>query len=144
MNILEPLPLGSNEVSEKLTSTQSALKSEVKPENKIESEFSNSDVDVKKSNESSLDVVNVSKDDFFAEIRENLKKINEFIPVQSTSLIFEFDELGDPPIVKVLDKNSNEVIREIPPKEFREMAQALEKVADTLSASKGVLFNDLV
>lgn len=85
-----------------------------------------------------------SKEDIFAEIKANLKKINEFIPVQATSLVFEFDELGDPPVVKVLDKSSQEVIREIPPKEFREMAKALDEVADRLTNSKGVLFNDTV
>jgi flagellar protein FlaG len=47
-------------------------------------------------------------------------------------------------VVKVLDKDSQEVIREIPPKEFREVAQALQEVADKLSNSKGVLFNDTV
>ncbi len=85
-----------------------------------------------------------SKEDIFAEIKANLKKINEFIPVQATSLVFEFDELGEPPVVKVLDKSSQEVIREIPPKEFREMAKALDEVADRLTNTKGVLFNDTV
>lgn len=84
------------------------------------------------------------KENLFDEIRTNLEKINEFIPVQSTSLVFEFDELGEPPVVKVLDKTSNEVIREIPPREFREMAKALDEVADKLTNTKGVLFNDLV
>lgn len=84
------------------------------------------------------------KENLFDEIRANLEKINEFIPVQSTSLVFEFDELGEPPVVKVLDKTSNEVIREIPPREFREMAKALDEVADKLTNTKGVLFNDLV
>lgn len=78
------------------------------------------------------------------DIKANLEKINQFIPIQSTDLVFEFDELGEPPIVKVLDKNSQEVIREIPPKEFREVAKALEDVADKMSNTKGVLFEDSV
>ncbi|MGS0496126.1 flagellar protein FlaG [Pseudoalteromonas mariniglutinosa] len=80
------------------------------------------------------------KTDLIAEVKENLEKLNEFIPVTATNLIFEFDELGDPPIIKVLDKQSNEVIREIPTKEFREVAKALDEFADKLT-NKGLLFN---
>jgi flagellar protein FlaG len=82
--------------------------------------------------------------DFFADIKENLQKINDFIPVSSTNLIFEFDELGEPPVVKVIDKENDEVIREIPPQEFREVAKALESLADKLSSNSGILFNDVV
>ncbi|MBH0028558.1 flagellar protein FlaG [Pseudoalteromonas sp. SWN29] len=76
----------------------------------------------------------------FTEVKNNLEKLNEFIPVTATNLIFEFDELGEPPIIKVLDKQSNEVIREIPTEEFREVAKALDEFADKLT-SKGLLFN---
>lgn len=80
------------------------------------------------------------KKDLIAEVKENLEKLSDFIPVTATNLIFEFDELGDPPIIKVLDKQSNEVIREIPTKEFREVAKALDEFADKLT-NKGLLFN---
>ncbi|WP_392343964.1 flagellar protein FlaG [Pseudoalteromonas prydzensis] len=83
------------------------------------------------------------KTDLIAEVKENLEKLNEFIPVTATNLIFEFDELGDPPIIKVLDKQSNEVIREIPTKEFREVAKALDEFADKLT-NKGLLLNQTV
>ncbi|TMO44818.1 flagellar biosynthesis protein FlaG [Pseudoalteromonas sp. S4389] len=81
-----------------------------------------------------------NKRDIIAEVKENLEKLNKYIPVTATNLIFEFDELGDPPIIKVLDKESEEVIREIPTKEFREVAKALEEFADKLT-NKGLLFN---
>lgn len=80
------------------------------------------------------------KNDLIAEVKDNLEKLSDFIPVTATNLIFEFDELGDPPIIKVLDKQSNEVIREIPTKEFREVAKALDEFADKLT-NKGLLFN---
>lgn len=80
------------------------------------------------------------KEDLISEVKENLAKLNEYIPVASTNLIFEFDELGEPPIIKVLDKESEEVIREIPTKEFREVAKALEEFADKLT-NKGLLLN---
>ena len=64
------------------------------------------------------------KKDLIAEVKQNLEKLNSYIPVTSTNLIFEFDEKGDPPIIKVLDKENDEVIREIPTEEFREVAKA--------------------
>ncbi|MEO2266929.1 flagellar protein FlaG [Pseudoalteromonas pernae] len=74
------------------------------------------------------------------EIKESLEKLNEFIPIRSTNLIFEFDELGEPPVIKVVDRDSEEVIREIPPREFRDMAKALEDFADKLD-NRGMIFN---
>jgi len=74
------------------------------------------------------------------EVKENLEKLNKYIPVTSTNLVFEFDEDGDPPIIKVFDKKSEEVIREIPTKEFREVAKALDEFADKLT-NKGLLLN---
>lgn len=124
---------------------QAKAKTDVKNPNlssRAEDDFGASIIDISESERS--EPKEVKLDQFFQDIKDNLKKLNDFIPVQSTSLVFEFDELGDPPVVKVLDKDSQEVIREIPPKEFREMAQALQEVADKLSNSKGVLFNDTV
>ncbi|PCK33278.1 hypothetical protein CEX98_02680 [Pseudoalteromonas piscicida] len=80
------------------------------------------------------------KEAMFAEVKENLEKLNSYIPVTATNIVFEFDEEGDPPVIKVLDKEGEEVIREIPTEEFREVAKALEEFADKLS-SKGLLFN---
>jgi len=80
------------------------------------------------------------KKDLIAEVKQNLEKLNSYIPVTSTNLIFEFDEKGDPPIIKVLDRENDEVIREIPTEEFREVAKALEEFADKLT-NKGLLFD---
>ncbi|WP_404338863.1 flagellar protein FlaG [Pseudoalteromonas mariniglutinosa] len=80
------------------------------------------------------------KQNLIDDVKKNLEKLNEYIPVTATNLVFEFDELGDPPIIKVLDKESQEVIREIPSKEFREVAKALDEFADKLT-NKGLLFN---
>lgn len=79
-----------------------------------------------------------------SEVQEGLKKLNNFLPLKSTNLIFEFDELGDPPIVKVVDKESSEVIREIPSNELKEVTQALEDFVDKLDSKSGFLFNKVV
>jgi len=81
--------------------------------------------------------------ELFVEVKDNLEKLNEYIPVTSTNLKFEFDDGGDLPIIKVLDKSNDEVIREIPTEEFREIAKALDEFADKLT-NKGLLFNKTV
>ncbi|MBB1402333.1 flagellar protein FlaG [Pseudoalteromonas sp. SG45-1] len=81
--------------------------------------------------------------DLFVEVKENLERLNEYIPVTSTNLRFEFDDGGDLPIIKVLDKSNDEIIREIPTEEFREIAKALDEFADRLT-NKGLLFNKTV
>ena len=77
------------------------------------------------------------------EVEQVLEVINQLIPLKNTNLIFEFDDISDPPIVKVVDKNTDEVIREIPPKRIREIAQAFNDMADSISKT-GALFNSEV
>jgi flagellar protein FlaG len=84
-----------------------------------------------------------NKDELIEEVKANLEKLNQFLPIKSTNLVFEFDEAGDPPIIKVYDRESEEVIREIPTEEFREVAKALDEFADKLT-NKGLLFNSTV
>jgi flagellar protein FlaG len=73
-------------------------------------------------------------------ITEVLEFLNSEMPMVKTSLIFEFDELNEPPIVKVIDKDNGETIREIPPKYLKEVSDSLQDVANSLSNS-GVLFD---
>ncbi|KAF7774159.1 flagellar protein FlaG [Pseudoalteromonas citrea] len=75
------------------------------------------------------------------DVKKNLEKLDKFIPV-TTNLSFEFDENGDPPYIRVVDKGNDEVIREIPSEEFREVAKALDELADKLT-SKGVLLDSI-
>jgi len=71
-------------------------------------------------------------------IEDKLQVVNNQLSLKSTSLVFEFDDISEPPIVKVIDKESGDVIREIPPKELREIAKALTDIADNMSISGGV------
>jgi flagellar protein FlaG len=77
------------------------------------------------------------------DVKSNLDKLNDFIPVTSTNLSFEFDEKGDPPFIRVIDRDNEEVIREIPSEEFREVAKALDEFADKLT-NKGFIFDKTV
>ncbi|KZN39517.1 hypothetical protein N480_01390 [Pseudoalteromonas luteoviolacea S2607] len=78
--------------------------------------------------------------ELFEEVKANLGRLNDVLPVTSTNLSFEFDENGDPPFIRVIDRDSEEVIREIPSEEFREVAKALDEFADKVSG-KGLLFD---
>ena len=71
-------------------------------------------------------------------IEDKLQVVNNQLSLKSTSLVFEFDDISEPPIVKVIDKESGDVIREIPPKELREIAKALTDIADNMNRSGGV------
>ena len=71
-------------------------------------------------------------------IEDKLQFVNNQLSLKSTSLVFEFDDTSEPPIVKVIDKESGDVIREIPPKELREIAKALTDIADNMNRSGGV------
>lgn len=75
-------------------------------------------------------------------ILERLSTINEQFPLKATSLIFEFDDANDPPIIKVVDKESGDIIRELPPKELREIAKALSDIADSLKDQAHNLLNE--
>ena len=74
------------------------------------------------------------------QIRQTLEQINKVIPIANTRLVFEFDELGDPPVIKVIDKTSNELIREIPSQELVKVAKAFSEMADNLTKA-GALIN---
>ncbi|AOT07445.1 flagellar protein FlaG [Pseudoalteromonas luteoviolacea] len=78
--------------------------------------------------------------ELFEEVKANLDRLNNVLPVTSTNLSFEFDENGDPPFIRVIDRDSEEVIREIPSEDFREVAKALDEFADKVSG-KGLLFD---
>lgn len=73
-------------------------------------------------------------------VKQTLESINRFIPIINTKLVFEFDELGDPPIIKVIDKESNEIIREIPSQDLVKVAKAFSDMVDNLNKA-GALIN---
>jgi len=73
-------------------------------------------------------------------IKKSLESLNQFIPLVNTNLVFEFDDLNDPPIIKVIDKESKELIREIPSRDLDKVAKAFGDMVDTLNKS-GALFN---
>ncbi|SFZ77512.1 flagellar protein FlaG [Chitinimonas taiwanensis] len=68
-------------------------------------------------------------------VQESVKKLNETIAVFNRSIQFSIDDDTSRNIVRIVDVNSKEVIRQIPSQEVIEIAQAFDKL-------KGLLFSD--
>ncbi len=80
------------------------------------------------------------KAEFFADLQQNLQKLNEVFPLTTTNLSFEFDKTGSESFIRVIDRDNQKVIREIPSEEFRKVAKALDEFADNFR-SKGLIFD---
>jgi flagellar protein FlaG len=57
-----------------------------------------------------------------------LKKMNESMLGSSQSLQFSIDEDSKDIVVKVIDQNTNEVVRQIPSKEALQIAKSIDKM----------------
>lgn len=77
------------------------------------------------------------------QVEQDVQSLNDLFPLKNTNLIFEFDKLGEPPVIKVVDQSNKEVIREIPPKDLAKLSKALQDLADSYSKT-GALFNSEV
>lgn len=70
------------------------------------------------------------------QIKEAVQKINKVMQAMSNDLEFSIDEDTNRTIIKVIDQQTNEVIRQLPAKESLEIAKALDKVQGLLIKQK--------
>ncbi len=77
----------------------------------------------------SKQIINEATEDF----EKGLAMLKE---IQVGELHIEFDEEADMKVVKIVDKESGEVIKEIPAKEMVELAKSLNKML-------GILFDEI-
>lgn len=70
------------------------------------------------------------------QLPEALKRINTVLQVRAPGLEFSVDDDSARAIVKVIDTNTNEVIRQMPSKEALEIAKALEHLDSLLIRDK--------
>ena len=69
-------------------------------------------------------------------VEEAVKRISEFVaPIQS-EISFSVDDISGILVVKIMDSQSNEVIRQVPSKEAIEIARALDKLQGLLIRDK--------
>tara|TARA_B100002019_G_C21071121_1_gene499057 strand:+ start:235 stop:648 length:414 start_codon:yes stop_codon:yes gene_type:complete len=77
-------------------------------------------------------------------VAEQVEQMNQSTAIRNTSLQFVFDEKGDPPIVKVIDKDNGETIRQIPSELVVKLSKALEEMADNNDSRMGFLFDNQI
>lgn len=70
------------------------------------------------------------------QVSEAVKKINDVIQVVDRNLEFTVDKDTDMTVVKVIDSESKEVIRQIPSEEVVQIAKALDKLQGLLLRDK--------
>lgn len=69
-------------------------------------------------------------------VGQALHSINSFLESVSSTLQFSLDQDSDRVIVKVVDKETNDVIRQIPSEEAIEISKALDKLQGLLLNSQ--------
>jgi flagellar protein FlaG len=69
-------------------------------------------------------------------LEEALKNLKEKLSMLNTQLKIEIDKETDIVVVKVIDKQSKEVIRQIPPEYVLKIAKYLDEIAGLLFSEK--------
>lgn len=69
-------------------------------------------------------------------VEEAVKRISDFVAPTQSEISFSVDEISGVQVVKIMDSQSNEVIRQFPSKEAIEIARALDKLQGLLIRDK--------
>jgi flagellar protein FlaG len=81
-----------------------------------------------------------------AEIREAISEINEFVQGIQRDLSFNMDEASGRTVIRVVDRDSGDLIRQIPSDEVLAIASHIRDVRETAvevaGAPPGLLFSD--
>ena len=70
------------------------------------------------------------------ELTKAVEKIQKFVSNTASDIQFSLDEDSGMTVVKVIDRSTKDVIRQIPSKEMLELAQALERLQGLLIRQK--------
>jgi len=70
--------------------------------------------------------------------------INQFVNAQGRTLNFSVDEESGKPVVKVIDFESKDVIRQIPSEEVLDMARAIKRLQGEVGSATGLLIDKKV
>lgn len=70
------------------------------------------------------------------ELRAAVEKIQEFVSSTASDIKFSIDEDSGRTVVKVIDRETKEIIRQIPSQEMLDLAQALNKLQGLLIKQK--------
>lgn len=83
-------------------------------------------------------IVNKDKESLsLEEIESVIKELNQFVQIFNTKIAFEIDKETKKTILRIVDVETNEVVRQIPPEE-------LLKISRRISELLGLIINDKV
>ncbi|MDA6066573.1 MULTISPECIES: flagellar protein FlaG [Idiomarina] len=77
-------------------------------------------------------------------VAEVVEEMNQSDAIRSTSLQFVIEERGEPPVVQVVDRDSGEMIRQIPSELVVKLSKALDEMADKNSERTGILLDQQI
>lgn len=78
------------------------------------------------------------------ELGNAVENINQFVNSQGRTLNFSVDEESGKPVVKVVDFETKEVIRQIPSEEVLTMAKAIKRLQEDLGSATGLMFDKTI
>ncbi|RUO67161.1 flagellar protein FlaG [Idiomarina ramblicola] len=77
-------------------------------------------------------------------VADKVEEMNQSSTIRNTSLQFVFDEKGEPPVVKVIDTDNGEMIRQIPSELVVKLSKAIDEMADNENSRMGFLFDNQI
>jgi len=79
-----------------------------------------------------------------ASVEDVVKSINQILEVQDRDVKFVIDERDGQFFTSVLNRSTDELIREIPSEEYRQLAERLQKFQDAIGETTGLFVDQLV
>ena len=132
----------SSGVSEHTKGENAAINQQVKNVDKTPLQFfeqQQSDQDKKlKANQTSADTLSREENVSFS---KSLNNISEFLQTNGTKLSFSMNEDSQQPVVTVSDKQSGNVIRQIPSEEMQEFAARIRELESESQSVRGLVID---
>lgn len=126
---IDSSPVAYNALSEKNFPSQEQKEKVIDTVQQVKQEEQVQKQDSKNDEQSVVDVV---------------EEMNRSDAIRNTSLQFIFEEKGEPPVVKVIDKDSGDTIRQIPSELVVKLSKALDEIADTETERSGFLLDQQI
>lgn len=77
-------------------------------------------------------------------LQQAVDTVNKAVALQKRSLSFSFDDDSGRSVIKVIDYNTDEVIRQIPSEELLKVAQDIKRLQDEMGQSVGLLIDNKI
>jgi flagellar protein FlaG len=79
-----------------------------------------------------------------ADLQQAVDVVNQAVAIEQRSLNFSIDEVSGRSIIKVIDYETNELIKQIPSEELLKVAQDIKRLQNEMGQSIGLLIDNKV